>query len=162
MLRGLRWAAAEAQESGDTYEEEEITETLTSVLSCPQFADHLREKVLPQKLSMLGLGNVARLCGYARLSADVYQKILSCAELRVGIQRLRNSWVTRHRLFEYWFTWREYFAWRHLQNLDSALGSTFLEEFGYERLFSYGQTTRNGLSNLLFMGARTPWLKGKA
>ncbi|MCX5644927.1 MAG: hypothetical protein NTZ17_09625 [Phycisphaerae bacterium] len=67
MLRALRWAAVEAKESGDADEEEEIVETLVSVLGCAQFAEYLREIILPQKLSMLGLGNIARLCRYVRL-----------------------------------------------------------------------------------------------
>ncbi|MBU1208855.1 MAG: hypothetical protein KKH04_18335 [Proteobacteria bacterium] len=161
MIRFLRWAAFEAGEFEGPQKEEAVQEILASVLTCPEFIDYLRDTILPNSLSMLGLGNIARLYNYVGLSRHHYSTVLSSEVLQKGIVRYESQWRDSHPGQEHWFTWREFFAWRHLNNLDKELASLFLNQFEYARLRSHGKNSLQGLSNLFLMATRTKWLKHK-
>ena len=161
MMRFLRWAAFEAREFEGPQKEETVKEILSSVLTCPEFTDYLRDIILPDSLSMLGLGNIARLYNYLGLPRHHYSTVLSSEVLQKGIIRYENLWRDIYPDQEHWFTWREFFAWKHLNRLDKELAYLFLEQFEYDRLRSHGKNSLQGLSNLFLMAARTKWLKQK-
>jgi hypothetical protein len=161
MLRRIRWAAFEARQFEGLRREESAAELLGHVLNCSSFKDYLREIILPNRLSMLGLGNIARLYKYAGLSTDCYSNVLTRDAIRNGILNRDNYWTGQHPGQEPWFTWQEFFAWRHLENLNEQLGSYFLEQFEYAKLRSHGMASGRGLSHLLHMARRTDWLGKK-
>jgi hypothetical protein len=158
LLRSLRWAAYEARQF-DRGTEDNVREMLYAVLTCTPFASYLREVILPTRLSMVALGNVARLCSYAALEPLHSSQIITTEALEAGVQNRRTAWTERHPELEAFFTWRDFFAWRHLENLDARLATHFLSQFPYTALQSYGKHSISGLSNLLQMAAHTNWLK---
>lgn len=159
LLRYIRWAAFEAKEFVGSNEEEWISEILSDILSAPTFAAYLREIVLPSRLSMLDMGNIARICKYVRLARNSFSNVITKDVIKTGVDRRKAYLIKRYPDKEYWFSWREYFAWRHLENLDSELGSYFLSQFEYSTLCSHGAWSLKGLANLLYMAAGVEPLK---
>ncbi len=161
MLRSLRWAAFEAKVFKGVQQEESIVEILSTILICPEFMDYIRDVILPNSLSMLGLGNIARLYKYVGMQNEHHSKVLCNEVVKKGIIRYESLWLEKYPSYEHWFTWREFFAWRHLNNLNQKLASFFLQQFDYDKLCSHGKNSLRGLSNLFLMAARTKWLKVK-
>ena len=161
LLRALRWTAFEARLCAELREEEEVADILSSVIRCPEFNDYLISAILPNSLSMVGMGNIARLYNYLRLPRQYYSKVFSECVIERGIKRYEQQWCTTHPDLDHFFTWREFFAWRHLMNLDASISSFFLTQFDYSRLLSYGSFSLRGLSNVLFMAGHTEWLRKK-
>jgi len=161
MLRFLRWAAFEARKFEMPKKAEAIQEILASVLTCPEFTELLRDIIASNRLSMLGLANIARLYNYLGLSRHHYSTVLSSQVLQKSITNYQTLWCVTHPGQEHYFTWREFFAWRHLYHLDKNLANLFLEQFTYDKIYAYGKRSLRNLSNLFLMAARTSWLKGK-
>ena len=159
LLRYIRWAAFEAKEFVGSNEEEWISEILSDILSAPMFAAYLREIVLPSRLSMLDMGNIARICKYVRLASNSFSNVITKEVIKTGVDRRKAYLIERYPDRGYWFSWREYFAWRHLENLDNDLGSYFLSQFEYSTLCSHGSWSLKGLANLLYMAAGVEPLK---
>jgi len=159
LLRSLRWAAFEAAVSEDLYQEELYKEIIISVLSCSEFVYYLRDVIIPDFLSMLQFGNIVRLYQYVTLPRQQYSEVINREVILKLIARYGQSWASRHPGVERWFTWREGFAWRHLNRLDPELAAFFIEQFEFKVLLLHAKNSVQGLTRFLLIAANTDSLK---
>ncbi len=156
LLRCMRWAVFEATSYGGSREEESILEILVSILSRDEFAAYIREVIVPKRLSMIGLTNIARLCKYVGLSPVEYSKLLTRKAIENGIRNYRTHHYPSRRPA---FLTPEYDSWRHLHNLDPEYGELFVRQFKPDQLIAWGTYSLRTLGCLLFLAANMQCMK---
>ena len=148
LMKSIKWAAFEAKEQRDYYQEEQLVNLLADLFGSKAFVDHLGV-VYSKRLSILALGELYRLMLYAKISLGTEKKILDTKSLKNGMSNLQVNLALSNK--ELWFTWQGYFAWRQINNINKDIADQFLSYFSDEMLLMYAKRRVNQLSNLLYM-----------